>query len=657
MCGVVAMRSWRGPISEGALKRATAALRHRGPHGKRCWVSPSARAGLGHTRLTINDPEGDQPIASEDGRRRIIANGEFYDFRRIRRTLQAAGHRFRTRSDTEIALHLYEDEFADCVHRLRGQFAFVIWDEEAGVLFAARDRFGLKPLFCARHNGALVLASEAKALFAAGVTPAWDLRGAYHALHACPDERHSLFDGVDQLPPGHVLVASDAGIRVTRYWDLPPSPRRKRRSKRRRRSPVAEPAEEHAERVRELIVEAVELRLDADVPVGCLLSGGLDSSAVLGIAASRVREPVAAFTVGFARKKYDETAGAREAARAAGADHRVETLGDAELADHFARAVWHAETLQYNAHGVARYLLSRRVNRDGYRAVLAGEGADEAFFGYEFLRAAAGSAGEAGGADDGFGGAGSPLASRALRRLRVLGRLLRSSRRADPGVASVSPWLARAASALDASPALFTRLARGLGYLRALAAPDFLREFKGYDLYRAYYRRCRAAARLPKREPARQLLYLWLHSLFANYHLAADRLDMAHGVEVRLPFLDHRLFEYANSLPLGILAAGPQEKRLLRNAVEPYVPPSVCTRTKRPFWAPPSSGFAANPLHDFVQDTLRGAAMRSVPFVEPAAVVAFLDQLPALPNADRPAADSLLLMLASAAVLQESYSL
>jgi len=316
MCGVVAIRSWRGPIDEGALKRATVALRHRGPHGEKCWVSPSARAGLGHTRLAINDPEGDQPIASEDGRRRIIANGEFYDFRRIRRALQAAGHRFRTRSDTEIALHLYEDEFADCVHRLRGQFAFVVWDEEAGVLFAARDRFGLKPLFYATHNGALVLASEAKALFAAGVTPAWNLRSAYHALHACPDERHSLFDGMDQLPPGHVLVASAAGVRVTRYWDLPPSPRRKRRS-RKRRVAVAKPKpEEHAERVRELIIEAVQLRLDADVPVGCLISGGLDSSAVLGIAASCVQEPVAAFTAGFARKKYDETAGAREAARA-----------------------------------------------------------------------------------------------------------------------------------------------------------------------------------------------------------------------------------------------------------------------------------------------------------------------------------------------------
>jgi len=201
------------------------------------------------------------------------------------------------------------------------------------------------------------------------------------------------------------------------------------------------------------------------------------------------------------------------------------------------------------------------------------------------------------------------------------------------------------------------RLARGLGYLRALAAPDFLQEFKGYDLYRAYYRRCRADARLTRREPARQLLYLWLHSLFVNYHLAADRLDMAHGVEVRLPFLDHRLFEYANSLPLGLLAAGPQEKRLLRKAVQPYVPPSLYARTKRPCCAPPSSGFAANPLHDFVQDTLRGAAMRSVPFVDPAAVVAFLDKLPALPDADRPAADSLLLMLASAAVLQESCGL
>lgn len=640
MCGIIAIRSWDAPVSTGVLGRTTAALQHRGPDGQRTWASPCGRAGLGHARLAINDPEGAQPIASADGRLRIAANGEFYDFRRERRRLQASGRRFRTRSDTEVALHLYEDAGTECLHQLRGQFAFAVWDEDAGLLFAARDRFGLKPLFYCKHEGALYLASEAKALFAAGVPAAWDLHATYHALHACPDERRSLFSGVAQLPPGHFLTASEEGIRIERYWDLPPSPRPRPGPRSPRHSPSAI-LDESADEVRRLFLEAVRLRLDADVPVGCLLSGGLDSSAALGAAASQSSGPPVAFTVGFERGAYDESAAARRTAKALGARHFVATLRDRDLADHFADAVWHAETIQYNAHGVARFLLSRAVRDAGFRAVLAGEGADEAFFGYEFLRTPA-AVGQARGA------------RRAVKALRMLPRLLRSPSRRHPALAAVSPWLARLAVLLGTSPALFTRLTRGLDHLQRLCAPAFLHRFRGYDPYRAHYRRC-AAAGLSKREPARQLLYLWLHSLFVNYHLAADRLDMAHGVEVRLPFLDHHLFEHVNALPLPLLAATRPEKLLLRTAVRPFVPEEVHARTKRPFWAPPSAGLGANPLHDLVQDVLRGQAMRSVPFFEHAAVLRFLDALPSLPDADRPAADSLLLMLASAAVLQERY--
>lgn len=680
MCGIVAVRSWGDPVAKGALVRATDSLRHRGPDGRRTWVSPSGRAGLGHARLAINDPEGAQPIASEDGRLLIAANGEFYDFRRERRRLRSAGHRFRTRSDTEVALHLYEDAGSECLHHLRGQFAFAVWNERSGVLFAARDRFGLKPLFYSEHRGALYLASEAKALFAAGVPAAWDLHAAYQALHACPDERRSLFAGVAQLPPGHFLTASDAGIRIERWWDLPPSPRPPPRTRpragprpagdrswtprpfarghdaseqelRRQEAGDAAMLAEKADEVRRLFLESVRLRLDADVPLGCLLSGGLDSSAVLGAAASQASEPPTAFTIGFERRSYDESDAARRTARVVGARHVVATLRDRELADHFADAVWHAETIQYNAHGVARFLLGRAVRDAGFRAVLAGEGADETFFGYEFLRAAAGAS-----AGTGQGTAAEPrLAARAVRALRLLPRLLRSPSRRRPALAAVSPWVARLAVLLDAPPALFDRLTRGLGHLRSISAPAFLHHFRGYDPYRAFYRRCNAAAGLRKREPARQLLYLWLHSLFVNYHLAADRLDMAHSVEVRLPFLDHHLFEHVNALPLPLLAATRPEKLLLRTAARPFVPEAVHARAKRPFWAPPSASIGANPLHDLVQDLIRGQATHSLPFFDHAAAVRFLDALPALPEADRPAADSLLLMLASAAVLQERY--
>ena len=670
MCGIAAILSHDGPVDAGAVRRATRALRHRGPDAERTWVSPSGRIALGHRLLVINDPDGHQPIASEDGRLHIIVNGQFYDFKRIRAELEARGHRFRTLSDSEIALHLYEDHGAGCLEHLRGQFAFVIWDEEAGTLFAARDRFGLKPLFYAEHRGVLYLASEAKALFAAGVPRAWDERGVYHWLIACPDERRSLFDGIRQVPPGHVMRAGNGPVRLERYWDLPASPRR--RKMRRNRSAPADsgfaaargPSQTcglgpstrvsqtsglpHAltfppavEQARALTEEAIRLRMVAGVPVGCLISGGLDSSSVLAVAATCTDGPVAAFTVGFERREFDESDGAREAAAAANADHTIVRLSDADLADHFADAVWHAETLQYNTHGAARYLLSRGVRDAGYRSVLAGEGADEAFFGYEFLRAAAGAS---------RGGLGP------AKILRILSGLLRSPRRHHPTLAATSPWLARLALLLPAAPSLFTRLSGGLGLIQSVCSRDFLRGFDGYDPYRAYYRRCKEAAALSRREPSRQLLYLWLHSIFANYHMAADRLDMAHGVEVRLPFLDHHLFERLNRLPLGVLTDHPREKHLLREAMRPHIPPPVYDRVKRPFMAPSAVG-TDGPLHDFLQDTLRGDALKAVPFVDAAAVGDLLDGLPRLGERDRGSVDSLLLMLASVAVLQERWGL
>ena len=634
MCGIAAILSQGGPVPEAALRRATRALRHRGPDAERTWVSPSGRVGLGHTLLVINDPQGHQPIASEDGRLHIIVNGQFYDFARIRASLEAKGHRFRTRSDSEIALHLYEDLGAGCLEQLRGQFAFVIWDEETGSLFAARDRFGLKPLFYAEHGGALYLASEAKALFAAGVPRGWDESGVYHWLLACPDERRSLFDGIRQVPPGHVLRAGNGSVRLERYWDLPASPRG-------RRLPDATDLPTTIERVRELTEEAIALRMVAGVPVGCLLSGGLDSSSVLGVAANCTDGPVAAFTVGFERREYDESEGAREMAAAAGADHTVLTLSDAQLADHFPDAVWHAETLQYNTHGAARYLLSRGVRDAGYRSVLAGEGADEAFFGYEFLRAAAGAS---------RGGLGP------RKLLRILSGFLRSPRRHHPALAAVSPWLARLALLLPAAPSLFARLSGGLGLIQSVCSRDFLDGFAGYDPYRTYYRRCKEAADISRREPARQLLYLWLHSLFVNYHLAADRLDMAHGVEVRLPFLDHELFEYLNGVPLALLNDHPREKHLLREAMRPHIPDSVYGAVKRPFMAPSAVG-VDGPLHDFLQDTLRAEGLRAVPFVDAGAVGEVLNGLPQLADRERPSVDSLLLMLAAVAVLQERWGL
>src|SRR5437899_6256886 len=215
MCGIAALCSQSKPAPKHALKGAVRSLIHRGPDNQNVWLSTDHRVGLGHTRLSIIDlATGDQPIANEDERVRIIVNGEFYDFERQRRELEQRGHRFRTRSDSEIALHLYEEFGTQCLEHLRGEFAFVLWDENNRLLLAARDRFGIKPLHYAVHGGTLYVASEVKALFAAGVPPSWDQEYFYqHSTGPAMADR-TLFEGVHQVPPGHYLVAGQHGQRL-----------------------------------------------------------------------------------------------------------------------------------------------------------------------------------------------------------------------------------------------------------------------------------------------------------------------------------------------------------------------------------------------------------------------------------------------------------
>jgi asparagine synthase (glutamine-hydrolysing) len=378
MCGIVAAFSRRDLVSTAALERGTRSLYHRGPDGQRQWIAKDCRVGLGHARLSIIDlATGDQPIAAENGRTHIVVNGEFYGYEAIQRELEDGGHRLRTRSDSEIALHLYEDLSTECLHRLRGEFAFVIWDEANRMMFAARDRFGIKPLFYAVHRDTLYFASEVKALFAMGVPARWDAESVSHAVEFGGHPMRTLFDGVFQVPPGHYVIATDKHIEVKQYWDF-------HYPKAKQSTPLSDG--EYSEELRRVLEEAVRMRLRADVPVGCYLSGGLDSCAMIGLASRHHPDPIRAFTLTFDRGDYDEEKEAREMAAKVGADFYPIPIRQDDLADHFADAILQSETFCINAHGVAKYLLSRAVRDAGYKVVITGEGSDEILGGYAHFR-------------------------------------------------------------------------------------------------------------------------------------------------------------------------------------------------------------------------------------------------------------------------------
>lgn len=630
MCGIVAIFSKKEPISTDALAIATRRLHHRGPDQNRQWIAPHGLVGLGHTRLSIVDlVTGDQPIANEDEQLHLIVNGEFYDYERIQRELEQRGHRLRTRSDSEIALHLYEEFGTHCLHHLRGEFAFILWDESNQLLFAARDRFGIKPLFYTIVGDTLYLASEAKALFAAGVSAHWDHESFFQQLFLYVNQDRTLFEGVYQVPPGHYLMATPYGIQIVRYWDLDyptvdtPAPRRN--------------DTEYIEQIRHKLEEAVQIRLRADVPVASFLSGGVDSSTVLGIAAKYTPESIRAFTVSFDDVGYDEGAIASETATYVGADFQVIPLNQSDFADHIADAIWHAETLDINLRGVARYIQSSAVHDAGYKVVLSGEGSDEIFAGYGHIRQ-------------------DLQYTKAMQQ--GLGETLgKNSTAGATSINSTPAFLASVQQTLGFVPSWLKNVAVDRAFFHVLLAPDYAFEFAKQDVYRVFLNQFDLQGQLIGRDPVIQSLYLWSKSILPNYSLFAERLEMAHAVEIRVPFLDHHLFELVREIPVSLLTHGTREKYVLREAARPFLTDTVYVRPKHPFTAPPTTLTTNNRFYTLMQDCLRSSVMASVPFFDQTAVIALLNKLPTMTERQQIALESTFMMLLSTYFLQSQYNL
>lgn len=628
------MLSRKAIVAPETIRSATKAFEHRGPDGQRQWISPDRRVGLGHARLSIIDlTTGDQPIANEDETRRIIVNGEFYGYEAIQRELEEAGHRLRTRSDSEIALHLYEELGVHCLHRLRGEFAIILWDSVNRTLFAARDRFGIKPLFYSFHEGTLYLASEMKALFAAGVPRRWNAEAVYYSGGYGGPQSSTLFDGIHQVPPGHFLIATEDDVQLRQYWDFDYP---KTDSTSRVRADA-----EYVEEFRQVFDESVRLRLRADVPVGCYLSGGIDSCAVLSSTARQLNGPIRAFTLAFDRPEYDESQIAREMAAKAGAEFFPIPIRHDQLADEFSGAIVHAETLCVNAHGVAKYLLSRAVRDAGYKVVLTGEGSDEMLGGYLHFRRDMPTNGHA------------PLPS--LQKLQTF-----------------APSMP-AAAALNGNRHEIETLRRVLGFvpgwmetsltlsgkMQALLARDFTERFKGCDGSRSLLNDIDVPGQLTSREPLHQSLYLWSKTRLPKYLLTllGDRMEMAHSVEGRVPFLDHRVVEVMRSQPINMKIRGAVQKYVLREAVRPDVTDSVYRRPKHPFLSPPLMLNPQGRFSGLLQDMLRGSVLASMPFFDQKKVVSILDDLQSADESSRVANDQVLMMILSACVLHDGFRL
>jgi asparagine synthase (glutamine-hydrolysing) len=578
MCGIAGVVSFAGsPIDEARLRRMAGALAHRGPDAEGVWVDARAApsVGLAHRRLSIIDLShvADQPIGNEDDTVLAMLNGEIYNFAELRQA-QEARHRFRSHGDTETIVHGYEDEGDAIVARLDGMFALALWDARQRRLLLARDPFGKKPLYYWTDGRELLFASEIKALLAGGAPVQLDASGLpeYLAFGYVPTPR-TLYRGVRRMPPASTMVADRNGVGEPRtYWDLsfPPAGEA-------RRITLAEAAAG----VRERLDAAVRKRLMADVPLGLLLSGGVDSGSVLALAARASATPVKTFTLGFEGPAfYDERAPAARMAAHAGAVHH-DAVVRPEAASLVETLLHHHDEPFGDSSALPTYLVAREARRH-VTVVLNGDGGDETFAGYDRFRA-------------------ELIAHRWPGPARRLFRAAASVLPAGRGPFSTVSRLRR-----FAQKSSLPFLERTLAW-HSFFEPQTLRDL-GRDApiepesvlgsYREALARVNGASHLSR------LLYLNLRCYLHDDLLPKmDRMTMAHGLEARSPFLDRDLVSYAASLPDDFKRRGPVGKVVLKEAMRDLVPADLLRRPKQGFGLPVGEWFRGD-LREMVSDTL-----------------------------------------------------
>jgi asparagine synthase (glutamine-hydrolysing) len=637
MCGIFAAATRHGVAPE-RVSAALKVLHHRGPDGVGTWTSADRRWTLGHTRLSIIGlNNGDQPMASPDNTVHTVVNGEFYGYRAIRDQLRASGCRFATESDSEIALHLYQQRGMQAMKQLRGEFAIVIADERERIMIAIRDRFGIKPLYYAVVNGEVFFASEIKALLALGVPAKWNAEGVYGAW----GQSHEItqFAGINTVPPGCYAIAKEGNVRIYPYWDweFPTAEQMKR---------DARSEAEVVQNFRSVLKDAVRERLVADVEVACYLSGGIDSCAVLGLAQQEMNRPIRAFTLTFDNPLHNEADIAQAQAKHVGSSYHPIPITGREIADSYAEAIWHSETPMFNGHGVAKFLLSRAVRDAGIKVVFTGEGADEMLGGYPYYRADAVNS--------------NPALSQAQKAALIeqMFGTNRATRALMMPETSNSPLMGSVQRRLGWMPASLNVPVTNVDIMVPYYRDDTLSKLQGLNPIAAAMDRLPLAMRIEGRDHLNQVLYLCAKTVLPNFILnyLGDRMEMAHSIEGRVPFLDHHVAEAAAHVPVDMKVKGIREKHVLREATKDVLIPEVYDRQKHPFTSPPTRD-KSDPMMTFYRDTFASQAAKDQPIYDMAKAKGTLDQLLNCPDDQRIAAEAVIQRIASVIVMQEKFAM
>src|SRR5574341_651845 len=572
MCGISGSLNVRGAsASENLLRQMIGTIRHRGPDD--VGIYTDGPVGLAHARLSIIDlAGGHQPMSIDNNSLWITFNGEIFNYVELREELVKKGHHFKSSSDTEVLLHLYQEEGERCVDRLNGQWAFAIWDAMKRKLFLSRDRFGVRPLYYTQTGESFLFASEIKALLACPeVGSAIDLTALDQMFTfwvTLPPR--TAFRDIKQLPPGHSMVIKDGRVTVSEYWQLDLGPE----------LDVGETAEERlAEELLALLRDATEIRLRSDVPVGAYLSGGIDSTVITALVRKSVGDKLRTFSVGFEDNEFDETPYQREASSFLGTSHSDVRCRHQDIARVFPDVIWHTEQPVVRTAPAPLYLLSKLVHDSGFKVVLTGEGADEMLGGYDIFKETK---------IRQFWGRRPESSWRPLLLKRLYPYMDNIQRQSLDYLKHFFHVTER-----DLRSPFFSHLPRW--ELTAKAKMFFseavraaLNPYDGLqDLARVLPKPYISWAHVSKAE------FLEAQYLLPGYILSSqgDRMAMAHAVEGRYPFLDHRVVEFAAKLPIKLKMKVLDQKHLLTQAVKGLIPESIRTRHKQPYRAPDGRSF------------------------------------------------------------------
>ena len=599
MCGIVGCLDWSGAHKpdEGLLRRMLTTIRHRGPDEFGIYLDD--KLGMGSARLSIIDlSTGQQPIHNEDRSLWIVFNGEIFNYVELRAELVQHGHRFSTQSDTEVILHLYEELGPECLHHLNGQFAIAIWDTKQESLFLARDRLGIRPLFYAALPQGLIFGSEIKAiLLDARIQPRLDpyaLAQTFTFWAALAPR--TVFQGIEELPPGHYMQVQRTARTVSRYWSLqfPPAGEETRMSE-----------AEAAEQLRALLSDAARLRLRADVTVGSYLSGGLDSTYIAGLIHHHTPDALCTFSIAFENAAYDESVYQEMATEFLGTNHRRAYCENAAIGNVLPEVIWHTETPILRTSPVPMYLLSKHVRDNRIKVVLTGEGADEFLGGYNIYK------------EDKIRRFWAREPDSAIRPLLLRRLYPYVTNLARSGDTYLAAYFGRGLTDTDRPGYSHMLRWQNTARLRRFLSPDL--HMPGYEPVDELLAGLDGA--LSALSPLAQAQVLEVKTFMSSYLLSSqgDRMMAANSVEGRFPFLDHRVVEFAASIPPYLKIRGLREKHVLKESAKGFLPPPIIERHKQPYRAPIHSAFLDQPL-DYVTALLSPEGLRASGVFEPESI-------------------------------------